>query len=56
MAINKDLRVAIKADGQTSYSTIKDVMNTLQDLNVNRYNLITSLKTGGEDKNKPSHQ
>ena len=43
-AINKDLRIAIKADQNTPYSVIKTVMNSLQDLKENRYNLITSLK------------
>ncbi len=43
--INPKLRLAIKADQQTPYKVIKNVMNTLQDLRENRYNLITSLKT-----------
>ena len=41
---NADLRIAIKADAATPYSVIKNVMNSLQDLRENRYNLITSLK------------
>ena len=41
---NKDLRIAIKADANTPYKVIKDVMTSLQDLRENRYNLITSLK------------
>ena len=48
-ATNADLRIAIKADADTPYSVIKNVMNTLQDLRENRYNLITSLKTTAED-------
>jgi len=40
----KDLIIAIKADQQTPYKVIKSVMNSLQDLSENRYNLITSLK------------
>ena len=48
-ATNKDLRIAIKADANTPYSVIKNVMNSLQDLRENRYNLITSLKTTSED-------
>lgn len=43
-AANRDLRIAIKADASTPYSVIKNVMNSLQDLKENRYNLITSLK------------
>lgn len=41
---NSTLRIAIKADQKTAYPKIKGVMNSLQDLNENRYNLITSLK------------
>ena len=48
-ATNSDLRIAIKADANTPYSVIKNVMNSLQDLRENRYNLITSLKTTSED-------
>ena len=47
-AVNSDLRIAIKADADTPYSVIKNVMNSLQDLRENRYNLITSLKTTSE--------
>jgi len=43
-ATNGDLRIAIKADQSTPYKVIKSVMNSLQDLRENRYNLITSLK------------
>ena len=46
---NPDLRIAIKADASTPYSVIKNVMNSLQDLRENRYNLITSLKTESEE-------
>ncbi len=46
---NRDLRIAIKADQNTPYEIIKKVMNSLQDLKENRYNLITSLKSGPED-------
>lgn len=46
--VNKDLRIAIKADQDTPYKVIKNVMNSLQDLRENRYNLITSLKTTAE--------
>lgn len=43
--VNSDIKVAIKADKDTPYKTIKRVMNELQDINENRYFLITSLKT-----------
>lgn len=45
----KDVRIAIKADASTPYPIIKKVMNTLQDLRENRYNLITSLEENPED-------
>jgi biopolymer transport protein ExbD len=41
--VNRALKIAIKADKQTPYKVVKDVMGTLQDLKENRYNLITSL-------------
>ncbi|MDR1973994.1 MAG: biopolymer transporter ExbD [Bacteroidales bacterium] len=41
---NAELVIAIKADSDTPYFTIRDLMNTLQDLRENRYNLITSLR------------
>jgi biopolymer transport protein ExbD len=45
---NKDLRIAIKADQNTPYKVIKDVMTSLQDLRENKYNLITALKKVSE--------
>ena len=42
--VNRDLIIAIKADQDTPYPKIKNIMNTLQDLRENRYNLVTSLK------------
>ena len=46
---NPDIRLAIKADGATSYAVIKKMMSELQDMNENRYQLITNLKTSSED-------
>ncbi len=42
--VNPDLRIAIKADQNTPYTMVKSVMTTLQDIDENRYNLITSLE------------
>jgi biopolymer transport protein ExbD len=42
--VNKEARIAIKGDRATAYPVIKKLMGTLQDLNENRYNLITSLE------------
>ena len=39
---NPDIRVAIKADAKTSYAVIKKMMSELQDMNENRYQLITN--------------
>ena len=42
---NPDLRLAIKADANTSYAVVKKMMSELQDMNENRYQLITNLDT-----------
>jgi len=42
--VNRKLRLAIKADSQTPYKVIKDVMASLVKIKENRYNLITSLE------------
>jgi biopolymer transport protein ExbD len=42
--VNAEYRIAIKADQATTYPVIKKLMGTLQDINENRYNLLTSLK------------
>ena len=43
--VNPDLRIAIKADQKTPYPVIRKVMKSLQELDENRYNLITKLET-----------
>lgn len=43
-ANGEDMRIAIKADKSTPYSTIKEVMNSLRRIDESRYNLITTLK------------
>ena len=47
-ACGENMRIAIKADKSTSYAVIKRVMDSLREIEENRYNLITSLK-GVED-------
>ena len=42
---NPDLRIAIKCDANTSYKVVKKMMSELQDMNENRYQLITNLDT-----------
>jgi len=46
--VNQDVRMVIKGDRTTHYPVIKKVMDTLQECNVNRFNLITDK----EDKPK----
>lgn len=41
---NPKFRIAIKGDGNTPYPVVKKVVATLQDQNINRFNLITSLE------------
>ena len=41
---NKDLRVAVKGDGEAGCPVVKQVIATLQDKKVNRFNFITSLE------------
>lgn len=48
---NKELRFAIKGDGNANYTAIKRVIEVFQQMKVNRFNLITDLE---QDPNKPS--
>ena len=41
--VNQDIKIAIKADEATPYSIVKKIMSELQDMNENRYYLITTL-------------
>ena len=47
----KELRFAIKGDGNAEYTAIKRVIDIFQEMKVNRFNLITNLE---EDPNKAS--
>ena len=40
---NADIKLAIKCDSKTPYSSIKKLMSELQDMNENRFQLITNL-------------
>ena len=42
--INPNISANIKGDSKTGFPTVKKVMDILQDRNVNRFNLITSLE------------
>ena len=46
---NPDIKLAIKCDSKTPYKVVKAMMSELQDMNENRYHLITNLKTGSEE-------
>ena len=47
--VNPDIKLAIKADALTSYKAVKHMMSELQNMNENRYQLITNLKTAQEE-------
>lgn len=40
----KKQQVAIRGDGKVSYPIVKNIMNTLQDLQINKFSLITNLE------------
>ena len=42
---NEDIKIALKADANTPYKTVKKVMNELQDMDESHYYMITNLKT-----------
>jgi len=47
-AVNKEIAIAIKADATTPYPKVRSVLSTLQELKLNRYNLVTTLKGTSE--------
>ena len=44
VSVNRDLKIAIKADRSTPYPMVSNVISTLQVLKQNRFNLITTLE------------
>ena len=46
---NSDIKIAIKCDAKTPYKTVKAMMSELQDMNENRYQLITNLQQSSEE-------
>jgi biopolymer transport protein ExbD len=44
LASPRPLRIAIKGDGQANYPIVKEVIKTLQDQRINKFNLITNLE------------
>lgn len=43
-SVNKDIKIALKADAKTPYKTVKLVMSELQDMDESHYYMITQLK------------
>jgi biopolymer transport protein ExbD len=41
---NPKIRIAIKGDRTADYKTVKNIIATLQDLNINRFNLVTGME------------
>ncbi|MDP4267088.1 MAG: biopolymer transporter ExbD, partial [Bacteroidota bacterium] len=48
--VSPNMKIAIKGDKGTPYPEFKKVLNTLLDINENRFNLITGLEENPEDK------
>jgi biopolymer transport protein ExbD len=48
--VDAEYVVIVKADKDTPYPAIQKVVNTLTDINVNKFNLITSMEGGKEEK------
>ena len=48
IASGEDMKLCIKADSKTPYRIVKQVMSELQDMDQNRYQLITSFKEAEE--------
>jgi biopolymer transport protein ExbD len=46
---NEDIKLAIKCDSKTPYKVVKTMMNELQDMNENRYQLITNVQKVSEE-------
>ncbi len=46
--VNNKIRVAVKGDQSTNFPVVKQVMNTLQDKKMNKFNFITTLERGAE--------
>ena len=40
----RQLKIVVKADKEAKYENVKKVLNTLQEQNLNRFNLITNLE------------
>ncbi|TAF32116.1 MAG: biopolymer transporter ExbD [Cytophagales bacterium] len=47
--VNNKFKIAIKGDEGADYATMKKVIETLQDQNINRFNLVTSIENRPAD-------
>jgi biopolymer transport protein ExbD len=52
--VNRQLRIAIKGDRDANYPVVKQVINTMIDKKVNRFNLITGMEQGPAEKKEGS--
>lgn len=50
--VNPKVRIAIKADGDAPYTAVQRVIQTLQDQDVNKFNLITDMETDPRTKHE----
>jgi biopolymer transport protein ExbD len=48
--VDNEYVIVVKADKDTPYPAIQRVINTLTDVNVNKFNLITSMEGGGKEE------
>ena len=52
--VKEEYVMVVKADKDTPYPAVQKVINTLVDINVNKFNLITSMEGGPEKKEEGS--
>lgn len=48
--VQEEYVMVVKADKNTPYPAVQKVINTLTDINVNKFNLITSMEGSGKEK------
>jgi hypothetical protein len=50
--VKEEYVIVVKADKDTPYPAVQSVINTLTDINVNKFNLITSMEGAKKEENK----
>ncbi len=53
--VNDEYVIVIKADQNTPYPNVQQVINTLTDINVNKFNLITTMESDPNKKHGEGH-